>query len=243
MEGMTGLKKLHVNHVEISYEMVGTGRPMVLLHGNGEDHTIFDRTVHILEKKFTCYLPDTRGHGKSRWTGEFHYRDMAEDIVQFLEKLDLRDVALVGFSDGGIIGIMAAAKTKRITSLIACGANTRPEGLRSLYLLGMRIFHFVARRPLIRLMIREPDISDAELARVHAHTLIVAGEHDLIQRSETDHIAEKIPGAQKKILSGETHGSYIVHSEKLAHIILNFLNPRQRGDYPSQASGQMSESV
>ncbi|MGN0363249.1 MAG: alpha/beta fold hydrolase [Bilifractor sp.] len=240
---MTGLKKLHVNHVEISYEKAGSGCPMVLLHGNGEDHTIFDRTVHILEKKFTCYLPDTRGHGKSSRVGEFHYRDMAEDIVQFLDKLDLRDVALVGFSDGGIIGIMAAARTNRISSLIACGANTRPEGLRGLYLLGMQIFHFIARRPLIRLMIREPDISDEELSQVHAHTLIVAGEHDLIRRSETDHIAAKIPGAQKKILSGETHSSYIVHSEKLAKIILNFLNTGQKSDFASKASGQMAGSV
>ena len=50
---MTDLKKIRVNDVDISYEEAGQGRPMVLLHGNGENHTIFDRTVRILEKKFT----------------------------------------------------------------------------------------------------------------------------------------------------------------------------------------------
>ncbi|MCI1305076.1 MAG: alpha/beta hydrolase [Lachnospiraceae bacterium] len=217
------MKQLHVNHVDISYETVGQGRPVILIHGNGEDHTIFDRTAAILEKRFTCYLPDSRGHGRSRWIGEFHYREMAEDLIQFMEKLNLRNAAVVGFSDGGIIGLMAAARTDRISSLIACGANTRPEGLRGLYLLGMRILHFFGRSPLMRLMVREPDISDEGLAQIRADTLIVAGQHDLIRKSETDHIAGTIPGAEKIILSGETHGSYIVHSEKLAKIILKFL--------------------
>ncbi len=63
------MKKIHVNHVDIFYEMVGQGRPVVLIHGNGEDHTVFDRTVHLLEETYTCYLPDSRGHGKSHWTG------------------------------------------------------------------------------------------------------------------------------------------------------------------------------
>ena len=139
--GNEKLEKIHVNHVDIFYEKVGQGRPVVLIHGNGEDHTIFDRTVHLLEEKYTCYLPDSRGHGKSQWTREFHYRDMAEDLIQFLEKLNLRDTAVVGFSDGGIIGLLAAPRTNRITSLVACGANTRPEGLRGLCLTGMKIHH------------------------------------------------------------------------------------------------------
>ena len=221
--GNEKLEKIHVNHVDIFYEKVGQGRPVVLIHGNGEDHTIFDRTVHLLEEKYTCYLPDSRGHGKSQWTRDFHYRDMAEDLIQFLEKLNLRDTAVVGFSDGGIIGLLAAPRTNRITSLVACGANTRPEGLRGLCLTGMKIHHFFSRSPLMRLMIREPDIRDEELAEIHADTLIVAGQHDLIRKSETDHIASKIPGAEKVILPGESHVSYIVHSEKLAKIILDFL--------------------
>ena len=222
------LKMLRVNHVNLYYETVGQGRPAVFIHGNGEDHTIFDRTIQLLKKQFTCYLPDSRGHGMSRWAGEFHYRDMAEDLVQFLERLNLRDAAVVGFSDGGIIGLMAAARTDRISSLVACGANTRPEGLRSLYLAGIRIVHFFSRSRLMRLMLREPDISDAELARIHADTLIVAGEHDLIRKSETDHIAARIPGSEEVILPGESHGSYIVHSEKLAKIILQFLTGKKQ---------------
>ncbi len=167
------MKQLHVNHVDISYETVGQGRPVILIHGNGEDHTIFDRTAAILEKRFTCYLPDSRGHGRSRWIGEFHYREMAEDLIQFMEKLNLRNAAVVGFSDGGIIGLMAAARTDRISSLIACGANTRPEGLRGLYLLGMRILHFFGRSPLMRLMGSTDTI--LPYARIYAYCILIAG--------------------------------------------------------------------
>ena len=154
---------------------------------------------------------------------------MAGDLISFLEALNLRNAAVVGFSDGGIIGLLAAAETERITSLIACGANTRPEGFHRRYLTGMRILHFFGRSPLVRLMIREPDIRDDELARIHADTLIVAGEHDMVRKSETDHIAGAIPGAGKVILSGESHASYVVHSEKLAGIILDFLSEEQNG--------------
>ena len=101
-----------------------------LLHGNGEDHTIFDEAVEVLSNRFTCYAIDSRGHGQSDLVDELHYADMASDLLAFLEELDLRDVVLCGYSDGGIVALLAAGQTERIGDLIVCGANTHPK-LRS----------------------------------------------------------------------------------------------------------------
>ncbi len=46
--------KITVNQVELFYEVVGSGDPLVMVHGNGEDHTIFDEAVELLSPHFTC---------------------------------------------------------------------------------------------------------------------------------------------------------------------------------------------
>ena len=55
-----------VNNVELYYEVVGSGAPLVMIHGNGESHEIFREAVQLLSQRFTCYLLDSRGHGQSQ---------------------------------------------------------------------------------------------------------------------------------------------------------------------------------
>ncbi|MGI6556245.1 MAG: alpha/beta fold hydrolase [Pseudoramibacter sp.] len=233
---MSRLKAIRLNGLTLRYRVVGRGRPMLLVHGNGEDHRIFSRTVRLLKAHFTCYLINSRGHGMSSRVNTFHYREMAEDMVLFLRKKNLEDVTFVGFSDGGIIGLLAAAMTRRITTLIACGANRRPEGLRHFFRLFLRVYNFFRRDPLRQMLLKEPDITDQELQRIQADTLIIAGKHDLIKREETDEIAAKIPHAEEIILPGESHTSYVVNSDKLGKIILKYL--KNKADQPSPPSRQ-----
>ena len=87
---------IEVNGTRLHYEKRGEGRPLILLHGNGEDHTIFQQALLLLEKRFCCYAVDSRCHGQSLG-GALHYSEMAEDMLCFMEQLDLRDVI---FSDG-----------------------------------------------------------------------------------------------------------------------------------------------
>lgn len=217
-----------VNGIHLNYECTGTGRPLLLVHGNGEDHMIFDEAVEMLKADFTCICPDSRGHGRSTPVTELHYGDMAEDMIQLMEKLDLRGVTFYGFSDGGIVGLLAASRCDRITNLIVSGANLTPRGVRA----GMRLrFHaeyLFGRDPLIRLMLKEPHITDETLKKITARTLVLAGSRDLIRESETRHIAEKIEGAELRILKDEDHGSYVVHREKIGEIIRTFVREKQR---------------
>lgn len=218
---------VHVNGTDLMVERTGAGRPLVMVHGNGEDHTIFDEAVGVLKEDFDCVCPDSRGHGGSAPVSEFHYEDMAEDVIALMEALDLRDAVFYGFSDGGIVGLLAAARCSRISTLIVSGANVTPRGVSRRIRLLFRLTYLVRKDPLIRLMIREPHISDGMLRRITARTLVLAGSRDMIREKETRHIAETIPGAELRILDGEDHGSYIVHSEKIAEIIRAFVREEE----------------
>ena len=211
-----------VNGIDVFYTKTGEGRPLVMVHGNGEDHTIFDEAVEVLKDRFTCYCPDTRGHGQSTPVGELHYADMADDVISLMEALDLRDVVFYGFSDGGIVGLLAAAKCSRISTLIVSGANLNPRGVKMPLRLEFRIMYLFRKDPKLRLMILEPDIRDEELAKIRAKTLVLAGSKDLVVEKQTRHIAEAVPGAELRILEGEDHGSYIVHNRRIGEIIRDF---------------------
>jgi len=217
----------HVNGIDMFYEKTGEGRPLVMVHGNGEDHSIFDEAVAVLKDDFTCYAVDSRCHGQSGGTGDLHYRDMAADMLSFMDELDLRNAVFYGFSDGGIIGLMAAAQTDRITTLITSGANTNPTAVKTSLRVMIRIGNFLKKDPKLELMLHEPHITDDTLRSIRARTLVLAGSKDLIPEYETRHIAAAVPGAELKILDGESHGSYIVHSTVIADLIRGFCLPSE----------------
>ena len=212
-----------VNGVELYYEKSGEGRPLLMLHGNGEDHTIFNEAVRELRGDFCCYTVDSRGHGRSSRVPALHYADMAADMLALLEALDLRGAVFYGFSDGGIVGLLTAAKSERITTLIVSGANLSPKGVTKKLRAQLWLLNKLKPDEKLALMLREPQIDDAALHSIRAETLVLAGTGDLILPEETRHIAAAIPNAQLQFVEGEDHGSYIVHSTKIAGIIRDFV--------------------
>lgn len=210
----------HVNGIELYYEVKGNGRPLLMVHGNGEDHTIFDEASEILKDRFTVYLIDSRDHGQSTKVSDLHYSDMADDLLVFLNDLDLKDVTFYGFSDGGILGLLLAQKTDRISRLIVSGANMTPNGVKGWLKTVIKIMYFFNKDSKLRMMLREPNITAEELSSIKVPTTVIAGEKDLVIRKETEAIAAAIPGSKLRIIKGEGHGSYIVHKTAVADLIL-----------------------
>lgn len=205
------------------YEETGSGQPLILLHGNGEDHHIFDTAVPLLANQFRVIAVDSRGHGQSFPVSEYHYRDMAEDIRLLIDALGLEKPLICGFSDGGILALLLAVQYPELLGgIIACGVNTRPQGLKKRWLLAFRIMYLFDRSPLFRLMLTEPDITSEQLGKIRCPVLITGGSRDMISRRHLQEIATRIPGAQLQILPGEEHGSYIVDSTRIAQLILEF---------------------
>ena len=212
-----------VNGVELYYEKTGAGRPLLMVHGNGEDHSIFNEAVKELKRDFCCYTVDSRGHGRSSRVPTLHYEDMADEMIAFMEALNLRDAVFYGFSDGGVVGLIAASRCARITTLIVSGANLSPKGVARKIRLSIWAWNLLKPDDKLALMLREPQISEDTLRAIRAETLVLAGSGDLILPEETRRIAAGIPGAKLQIVQGEDHGSYIVHSTRIAAIIREFV--------------------
>ena len=215
---------IEVNQNQLYYEKTGHGMPLLLLHGNGEDHTIFDVVIPKLSQHYTVYAIDSRGHGASSPIDNYHYEDMADDIAELLTALKIQSPVLYGFSDGGIIGLLLAMRYPVLLSgLIISGANLNPQGMKEEFLEKVKRHFEKTNSPLERLMIEEPNILPSELKQIQIPVLVLAGEYDIIKPAHTELIAGSIPQAQLEILPGEDHGSYIINSDKLYPYIRDFI--------------------
>ena len=208
--------------IRLYYEVTGDGPPLIMLHGNGETHRIFDEAVCDLCKHFTVYTIDTRGHGQSSPVTEYHYDDMAQDIYRFITQLDIQRPMLYGFSDGGIVGLLIAIRhSGLLAQLITSGANVKPSGVKKRWLLLFRLIYIVSRSPQMKLMLTEPRITQDELHTISTPTLLTAGSRDMISAAHMRMIHDSIPGSELFIVRGATHSSYIVHSNEIAALLID----------------------
>ena len=215
--------EINVNGTTLYYERTGSGRPLLLLHGNGETHEIFDEAARTLSASFTVYAIDTRGHGKSAPVAVYHYADMAEDVAAFVKALSLEGACVYGFSDGGITALMAQIAHPHLFSRIAVsGANLVPEGLSASFLAAMRQSYKKKKDPLTAVILQEPAISLCALERITEPVFVLAGEHDIVREKHTRAIAKHIPASVLYLLKGETHDSYVVHAPALAALLAPF---------------------
>lgn len=209
---------------KIYYEKTGNGKPLILLHGNKEDHTIFHELSEALKNDFTIYLVDTRGHGKSEKTTEYHYKDMAEDVLKIIQYEGIENPSIFGFSDGGIIALLCAIKSPgSFDKIITAGANITVDGLGRLSQIGMMLSYWITKDKRTKMMLNEPNISKQELSKITCPVLVLAGENDLIKEKHTKMIAENIVHSTLQIFPKKTHGNYVVHTDFLAKIIKNFI--------------------
>ena len=223
-------QSITVNGVTLHYAVAGEGRPVVLVHGNGEDHHLFDREIaQLTEAGYQVYAPDSRGHGANERLTEYHYADMAEDMYLFIKALGLEKPAFYGHSDGGIIGLLLAVSHPDVLGVLAVsGANLSPEGLSEDFLTEFTEKNNASPHPLITLMLTEPHIDPAELQHIKIPVLVTAGENDLVLRTETETIGRCIPDAEIVILAGEDHGSYIDGSEVMGNLLISFFADKWR---------------
>ena len=198
--------------IELHYIERGSGEPLILLHGNGEDGTYFEHQIPFLAGRFRVIVLDTRGHGGSpRGEAPFTLAQFTRDLEQFMDARGIAAAHLLGFSDGANIALLfALAHPARVKSLVLNGGNLFPEGLvpevraedEAAYREATAA-HDEPTLELLRLMMDEPRIDPADLAAISVPTLVVAGSDDMILEEHTRLIAASIPRAQLRILPGD----------------------------------------
>ena len=214
-----------VNGTSIFYAAEGAGKAVILLHGNGGSHNDLETTQRDLAQAgYMGYALDSRGQGANARLSEYHYKDMATDVYEFIKTKGLEKPAVFGFSDGGIIALQLEVMYPGTLGAIATGgANIFVKGA----LVPEFEQGFLAQptdEPLLKMMQNEPTMTPQDMQTIQAPSLIISGEHDLILEDHTRLIGENIPDARVKIIPGEDHGSYICNSPKLAALLLDFFN-------------------
>lgn len=201
--------------MELFYTKTGSGPPLLLLHGNGEDGTYFVHQVEEFSRDFTVYAIDTRGHGQSpRGGAPFTISQFADDLLAFMDRQGLPRADILGFSDGGNIALIFALRhPDRVRRLILNGANLDPKGVKPLVQLPIVLgYHFAslskspkakARAELLGLMVNEPHIDPAELGKLSMPVLVIAGTRDMIRENHTRLIANRIPNARLVLIPGD----------------------------------------
>jgi len=215
------------HHVSVAggrlyYEQYGQGEPLVLLHGNGQSISAFDQQIGALAQRFRVIAVDTRAQGKSQdaTSAPLSYRLFADDLRQLLDTLHLRRVALLGWSDGGNTALeMALRHPAYVSRLAIMGANLFPtdQALDPALLVVLRQQLSLLRQQtepaartqarLYELLLTEPQLTFADMARIQAPVLVLAGEHDLVLDAHTRAIAAHLPHASCFIFKGATHNA------------------------------------
>jgi pimeloyl-ACP methyl ester carboxylesterase len=207
--------------VRLYFETYGEGEPLLLVHGNGQSIGSMAAQIDFFRTHRKVVAMDSRDHGRSADSdGPITYEKMTDDLAALIDHLALGPVDVIGWSDGGIeallLGVRHPAKVRKLVSMAAnlnpgttaiyeetdalvrqlladmpAAERNTPEGKRALKVTGM--------------MLKEPNIDPALLAKVSAPTLVLAGDHDLIR---TEHIVEiytHLPNAQLAIFPDSTH--------------------------------------
>jgi pimeloyl-ACP methyl ester carboxylesterase len=233
-----------VNGIRLWYAVFGRGEPVILLHGGLANANYWGHQVRALQRHYQVIVMDSRGHGRSSHNQEpYGYDLMASDVVALLDHLRIRKAAIVGWSDGAIIGLDIAMKhPERVSRLFAFAANSDPSGVADIA--SSDVFNayitrageeykrlsptptayksFVAE--ITKMWESQPKWTASDLAAIKVPTWIVDGDHDeAIKRENTEFMAANIPDAGLLIQPEVSHFSFLQDPEQFTDDVLHFL--------------------
>jgi pimeloyl-ACP methyl ester carboxylesterase len=234
-----------VNGVRIWYAVFGKGSPVIFVHGGMGNSNYWGQQVRAVARAHQVIVLDSRGHGRSARNDQpITYHLMATDVLALMDALKIQKAALVGWSDGGDIGLdIAITHPERLTGLFAFGANSDSSGVKDpsknpafqAYLQRTKEeYQKLAPVPadfdatmeqLEKMWNNEPHFTDDQLRSIKTQTWIVDGDRDeVIKRENTDHMATLIPGAGELILPQVSHFAVLQDPAQFNEALLRFLS-------------------
>jgi pimeloyl-ACP methyl ester carboxylesterase len=236
-----------VNGIKIWRAVFGQGEPVILLHGGLANANYFGHLVPALAKTYRVIVMDSRGHGRStRGAEPLGYSLMASDVIALMDDLKIGKAAIVGWSDGAIIGLeIAMHHPERVTKLFAFAANSDPSGVKDAA--SSPVFNaFVARaatehealspapegfeslrRDVMRMWAAEPNYKAQDFRSIRVPVWIAGADRDeAIQRENIEFMAAEIPGSGLLIMPNVSHFAMLQDPEIFSSLVMHFL---QRG--------------
>ncbi|EJC81985.1 putative hydrolase or acyltransferase of alpha/beta superfamily [Rhizobium leguminosarum bv. trifolii WSM2297] len=216
-----------VNDIKMYYAEYGEGEPILFIHGGLGNADVWGHQAADFAKDHLVIVADSRGHGRStRSQQPFGYDLMTSDYVALLDYLKIDKVTLVGWSDGGIIGIdMAMKHPEKLTRVIAQAANVTTDGVKE-DVMNNKTFNdyinvageqyrklsptpneyetFV--KQVSAMWATQPAWTAADLAKISVPITLAIGDHDeAVKLDHTEMMAKQIPGAKLVILKDVSH--------------------------------------
>lgn len=240
-------KYLATRGIKIYYETYGQGEPLLMIHGNGGSIAAFKYQIAFFSKHYKVILADSRAQGKSIDNGNIlNYETMADDLNAFLDSLHIKSANVIGWSDGGINGLLLAIhhpdKVKKLTTsganLIPDAAVLDPEGVA--FIAEAKKQLKAAKQDavtkntlkLITMMELEPHIPLTDLHKISCPVLVIGGDADVIKPSHTVQIFENIQQANLWIVPVSGHATLQRHSDEFNTKVLAFFqNPFKKAKW------------
>jgi pimeloyl-ACP methyl ester carboxylesterase len=220
---------------------------VLLLHGVGGSSDYWGDLIRELAADYHVIVVDARGQGRS--TNEapvISYEQMARDAITVLDRLAIRETAVVGWSDGANVGCYLALRfPERVAGLIAFAGNATPAGYQpNSNPAAMRAYvartraeyrklspqperHGEIAKILATMWKSQPDLTAEDFGRIRSRTAILHAEHDeIIRRSHAAEIAAQIPGARFVLLPGAGHFAPLTQREAFNKAVRDFLSGR-----------------
>ena len=245
-------KYLRVEDATLYYEVYGTGKPLLLLHGDTFGYiSEFEQYIPILAKEFKVIIPAMRGHGKSEiGTKKYSYKLFAEDALAILHKEGIEMVAVVGFSAGATTAYyLAAFYPERVTKAVAMAGAIDTSSYKPGILAGLKNTTGNEYEQMVPELVRERKmlmpkansyneliqklkdawlqpvyVEEQKLREVKCPVLIVGGDRDEYMSVESFvRIQQLISASQLAILPNCNHVGLLFYLEMINLMVLPFL--------------------
>jgi pimeloyl-ACP methyl ester carboxylesterase len=227
------------------YAVYGEGEPVLLIHGGLGHADVWGFQVPALAEDHKVIVADSRGHGRSTRSDQpFGYELMADDYLALLDHLGIDQTDLVGWSDGGIIGLdIAIRHPERLSGLYAFAANYVPEGVKETVGTDPTFNAYIERaradyerlsptpgefdafvEQISQMWATQPHYTKDQLRAIPVRTVIFDGDHDeAIKLEHTEEMAELIPNARLEIMPDASHFAMWQQPEAFNASVQNFL--------------------
>lgn len=236
-------KYIHLRGFNMYYETYGQGEPLLIIHGNGGSINNFMYQIPYFQQYYKVILADSRSQGKSIDNGDsLSYEMMTDDLNALLDSLHLDSCYVIGWSDGGINGLLLAIRhPDKVKKLAVTGANLTPDSTAVdpwVYNWAQQLNDSVAKMKqtpeikqqlkLLHLLSFEPHISLAQLHTIKCPSLIIGGDHDILVPKHTMLIADNIPQSYLWILPNSGHSTPIFYKDIFNETVHNFFEQPYR---------------
>jgi pimeloyl-ACP methyl ester carboxylesterase len=237
-------KYYDVRGIKMYIEVYGSGRPLLLIHGNGGSMNDFTQNIPYFSEKYKVIAVDSRAQGKTIDNNDsLSFEMMADDFAALLDAMHMDSAYVIGWSDGGINALLLALRhPDKVIRLVSTGANMTPDSgaiIPSEWRNEQKKFE--SDKNKLRTTLKEkndwkifmldwlqPNVPLEDLKGIKCPSLIICGDHDVITIEHTVGIYKNIPKAYLWVVPNSGHATLKEHGDEFDRLVDDFFKVKSK---------------